>query len=191
VVFAMVGLAVGFHDQRLIVNLGAGYASMILIAVTLLLGPWRAWRGRPVAGSFDLRRDTGIAAGVLGLVHVALGLQVHMGGRIWLYFVPQVFPPRGAKAYDFLLSNYLGLAATLLLVLLLTISNDLSVRRLGSRWKAIQAWNTPMLVLVLAHALGYQLLELRPPILVLFMVVSFAATLAVRRIGKAPPRRGT
>lgn len=186
----MVGLAVGFHDKRLIVNLGAGYASMILIAITLLLGPLRARQGRPVAGSFDLRRDTGIAAGLLGVIHVVLGLQVHMGGRIWLYFVPQAFPPQGAKAYAFLASNYLGLAATILLVLLLAISNDISVRRLGPRWKAIQAWNTPMLSLVLAHALGYQILELRPPVLLIFLVVSFAATVAVRRIGATSRRPG-
>ena len=55
-------------------------------------------------------------------------------------------------------ANWTGVAEALLLVLLLAISNDASLRKLGTkRWKSWQRWTYWVAVLTVAHALGYQI----------------------------------
>jgi sulfoxide reductase heme-binding subunit YedZ len=110
--------------------------------------------------STDLRRDVGIWGALFGLAHVGTGLFVHMGDPL-KYFVLRDSGRRLPVRYDlFGFANWSGLAATLLLVLLLAISNDLSLRRLGSRrWKAWQRWTYWAGALVVAHGLAYQWLE--------------------------------
>ena len=47
-------------------------------------------------------------------------------------------------------------------MLLLALSNDASLRRLGTaRWKSLQRWNYVAFVLLILHAAIYQLLESR------------------------------
>jgi sulfoxide reductase heme-binding subunit YedZ len=59
-------------------------------------------------------------------------------------------------------ANHLGLLAGLLLVLLLLLSNDWSLARLGARrWKGLQRWNYAVFALAIAHAVLYQVLEKR------------------------------
>lgn len=154
-----------------LLTIGLGYFSLAALAVTLLIGPWRLLRGqRRTPVNINLRRDIAIWAGIAGLLHVVFGFQVHMGGNILHYFflpdshMPQINP--------FGASNALGLAATVLLALLLILSNDLSVRLLrGKRWKAIQRLNYPLFALVVLHTWGYQYTIKRPWIMVLLSVV--------------------
>jgi sulfoxide reductase heme-binding subunit YedZ len=140
-------------------SMATGYASVALIAWALTIGPWRVWRGRPAPASTDLRRDVGIWGGVFGLAHVVTGLQVHMGGQFWKYFIfpdgDHLIPLR----YDlFGFANWTGLAATLVLLMLLSISNDASLRALGTRrWKSWQRWTYWAAALTVAHAIGYQI----------------------------------
>ena len=54
-----------------------------------MLGPLNVIRGRRNPVSFDLRRDLGIWSGVMALLHAAVGLNVHLRERPWLYFVDQ------------------------------------------------------------------------------------------------------
>lgn len=154
-----------------LLTIGLGYFSLAALAVTLLIGPWRllhSQRRTPV--NIDLRRDIAIWAGIAGLLHVVFGFQVHMGGNILHYF----FLPgsRMPQINSFGVSNVLGLAATVLLALLLILSNDLSVRLLrGKRWKAIQRLNYPLFALVVLHTWGYQYTIKRPWIMALLSVI--------------------
>ena len=113
--------------------------------------------GTPV--STDLRRDVGIWGGLFALAHVVTGLQVHLTGHMLKYFLYQddkhVVPVR----YDlFGFANWTGLAATLVIVMLIAISNDVSLRALGARrWKAWQRWTYWAAALIVAHTLAYQL----------------------------------
>jgi methionine sulfoxide reductase heme-binding subunit len=149
------------HSQQVMfrLSMGTGYASVVLIAWAMLIGPWRVLRGRSAPVSTDLRRDVGFWGGLFGLAHVATGLQVHFTGHMLKYFLYQddkhVVPVR----HDlFGFANWTGLAATLLLIVLLTISNDVSLRGLGTRrWKAWQRSTYWMAALVVAHTLAYQL----------------------------------
>lgn len=147
-------------------SMATAYAGLLLLAISLLLGPWNVLRTRPNPASTDLRRDVGIWAGILSLAHVFFGLQVHMRGRFWTYFVfgaEERFG--GLPRFDlFGLANYTGLAATLVLAGLLALSNDRSLRRLGTqRWKGLQRWNYAAFVLVAVHGAAYQWMETRAP----------------------------
>lgn len=147
-------------------SLATGYVALGLLGGTLLTGPINVLRRRPNPVSSDLRRDFGIWTGVLSLAHVVLGLQVHLRGRPWLYFVygpgePRAIPiPVRVDLFGF--ANYTGLVATLLVLLLLVLSNDWSFRRLGTaRWKRLQRWNYWLSVFVVLHSIAYQVVEQR------------------------------
>jgi methionine sulfoxide reductase heme-binding subunit len=127
--------------------------------VAIVLGPWNVLRNRANPVSFDLRRDVGIWAGIMAVLHTGIGLNVHLRGRPWLYFVNQHHRLR----HDlFGVGNDTGLIAVLLFLLLLVISNDLSLRRLGTqKWKSLQRWTYIAAVLTILHAVAYQHIEKR------------------------------
>src|SRR4051794_36339235 len=66
-----------------------GYLALALLAVTLAIGPLAVGRRGRTPVNIDLRRDVGIWAGLTGLAHAVLGLQIHMGGQVLLYFFQQ------------------------------------------------------------------------------------------------------
>lgn len=158
-------------------SMGSAYASLVLLAFSLAIGPWNRLNGRPNPVSGYLRRDVGIWAGILGLVHVVAGLQVHFTGRMWLYFVPG---PEASYRFPlrldpFGIANHAGLVATLLLVLLLALSNNASLRALGpARWKSLQRWNYAIALLVVAHGAVYMFIEKRS-----LALVAIAAAIAI------------
>lgn len=144
-------------------SMSSAYGGLVLLALSLMIGPWNKLRGRPNPVSGYLRRDIGIWAGILGAVHVIAGLQVHMR-TMWQYFLP---PPDATYRFPlridpFGLTNYAGLFATMILLLLLSLSNDASLRALGAdRWKSLQRWNYAYAILTVAHGVVYQILEKR------------------------------
>ena len=158
----------GLQSDRLVytVSMASAYGSLVLLALSLIIGPWNKLRGRPNPISGYLRRDIGIWAGILGIVHVIAGLQVHMG-KIALYFLPPgvatfPFPISIGQWMPFGLTNYAGLGATLILLLLLFLSNDASLRSFGARrWKSLQRWNYACALLVVGHGAVYQIIEKR------------------------------
>lgn len=150
------------RDRRDLIShfsIATAYPALFLTAAALLLGPLNVLTKRPNPISFDLRRDLGIWAGVMAIAHTAIGLNVHLRGRPWLYFVDQ----HGRLRRDlFGFSNYTGAIAALLFLLLLAISNDLSLRKLGTaKWKSIQRWTYFAAVLTVAHAIAFQQVEKR------------------------------
>jgi len=140
-------------------SIATAYPALFLTAAALFLGPWNVLRLRANPVSFDLRRDVGIWAGAMALLHTAIGLNVHLRGRPWLYFVDQDHHVR----HDlFGFGNDTGLIAALLFLLLLAISNDLSLRRLGTqKWKSLQRWTYAAVVLTTLHTVAYQHIEKR------------------------------
>lgn len=140
-------------------SLSTAYVALAYLAACLSLGPWRVLGRRPNPVSFDLRRDVGIWAGILALAHTGIGLTVHLRGRMWMYFLSRLDPPRW-QASTFGFANYAGAAAALVLVALLAISNDWSLRALGwRRWKSWQRWSYAALGLTLIHAVAYEQVE--------------------------------
>jgi sulfoxide reductase heme-binding subunit YedZ len=84
---------------------------------------------------------------------------MHLRGRPWLYYIyganeHRTFPLR----HDlFGFSNYTGAVSVLVIIALLAMSNDFSLRALGTpRWKQLQRWNYVAFALAAAHTIGYQ-----------------------------------
>jgi sulfoxide reductase heme-binding subunit YedZ len=138
-------------------SFATAYPALVFLAWTLLIGPWNVLRGRRNPVSTDLRRDVGWWAGGLCLAHSVIGQCVHLRGKPWLYYLEQKRGHLVLRRDVFGFSNYTGLAAALVVIVLLATSNDYFLRRLGTPgWKSLQRWNYAAFVLTAAHALGYQ-----------------------------------
>jgi methionine sulfoxide reductase heme-binding subunit len=157
-------------------SMATAYLGLALLGATLVIGPMNVLRGRRNPLSVDLRRDTGIWCAIVSLAHVVVGLQVHLGSMVLYFFRATGDPQRWVPRFDvFGLTNYVGLAGTLLVVLLMALSNDASLRSLGRfRWKFLQRWNYAIAVLVVLHGVAYQILERRT----MFFLVLFGAIVA-------------
>lgn len=166
-------------------SMATGYVALVLLGITLILGPVKMLFQQRIPKSFDLRRDAGIWCGIVGLLHVIIGLQVHMGNP-WLYFfLKDPFPQKLVLRGDlFGFANYTGLIATVIILLLLLISNDLSIKKLGSkRWKALQRWNYGLFGLVVAHSIAFQVIEKRILGFVIFFSLITVAVIFLQSIG--------
>jgi len=142
-------------------SFASAYPALVLVSLSLLIGPLKVIAGERVPVTMDFRRDIGIWAGMTGVFHAIVGQFVHLRGRPWLYyvygnwrnehFVPLRYDPFG-------LANHAGLSAALILLLLLCLSNDASLRKLRTRgWKKLQRWNYACFALIAVHTLLYQL----------------------------------
>lgn len=181
-----------YRDVISRLSFATAYPALILLGITLLLGPLRVLRRKPNPVSDDLRRDIGIWAGIVSVVHAVVGQCVHLRGRPWLYYVyakreHHSFPIR----HDlFGFSNYTGLVGTLLIIVLLATSNDYFLRRLGKpQWKRLQRWNYAASLLAAAHAIGYQATEKQKLPFVLVVALCIGLTIIVQGIGYAARRR--
>lgn len=176
---AIVFFIVDSKDTTFRVSMATAYVGLALIGLSLIIGPLNVLRGRPNPINTSLRRDIGIWGGIVGLVHTVVGLQVHMAGRFWLYFLyPREESHFVPFRYDtFGLANYSGLGVSLVLVLLLALSSNAALTRLGTpRWKALQRWNYAGFALLVLHGTVYQFLEKR---MAGFVLVFAAAVIGV------------
>lgn len=179
-------------DAHFRMSMATAYVSLALWVATLATGPLELLRGRSSPVSTDLRRDIGIWAGIVGLVHVFFGLKVHMGGNWVVYF----FRPGGGltdlRLDRFGVTNWLGLAAALVLLLLLALSNDLSLRALGKRrWKTLQRASYVGFGLMMLHGVLFQLIEQRQLAWVALLGGLILAALAFQAAGIRSRRAGT
>lgn len=153
-----------YKDVITRISFSTAYPALILLTITLLIGPVNLLRGRRNPVSSDLRRDIGIWAGLLSIVHSVIGQCVHLRGRPWLYYVYAAkehhLIPLRHDLFGF--SNETGAASALFLIALLATSNDYFLRRLGTpRWKQLQRWNYAAFALAAAHSIGYQIPQTR------------------------------
>jgi methionine sulfoxide reductase heme-binding subunit len=140
--------------------------------------------------SFDLRRDVGIWTGILAILHTGIGLTVHLRGRMWMYFFKRLHPLR-LQNTQFGFANFTGLAAALLFLMLLAISNDFSLRALmTNRRKSLQRWTYVAFVLTAAHGIAYQLIEKRHVPWVLVFALVMAAVTTGQILGFVQVQRG-
>ncbi|MFL6428986.1 MAG: hypothetical protein ACJ71S_12130 [Acidobacteriaceae bacterium] len=176
-------------DIRHRLSMATAYAALSFLSASLMLGPWNVLRRRPTPVSYDLRRDVGIIAGILALVHTGIGLTVHLRGRMWMYFFKTLHPLR-LQASAFGAANYIGLMAAALFATLLALSNDWSLRALGTaRWKNLQRWTYAAFMLTLVHSVLFQFVEKRRMAWILFFATAVLTTLAAQSLGYLQRRR--
>jgi len=95
---------------------------------------------------------------------------------MWLYFVDTRHHLR-QDAFGF--GNYTGVVAALVFALLLALSNDVSLRKLGvERWKSLQRWAYAGVVLTALHAIAYQQIEKRVGPFQVILYILFGVVLA-------------
>ena len=138
----------------------SAYPALLFLSISLMIGPWKLLVGERVQVSFDLRRDIGIWAGLLSVLHTGAGQFVHMGGRFWLYYLYDKWQEKHWQPFRhdiFGFANDTGLLAALIALALLATSNDASLRKLGTPgWKSLQRWNYGCFSLTAAHTFAYQ-----------------------------------
>ena len=166
-------------------SLATAYVALALLVATLVTGPYAVLKGRRHPTSSDLRRDLGIWAGLFGLAHFIFGLQVHLKYRYLYWFKERHGSGVPIPRIDaFGLTNDLGIAAVVIVVVLLAISNDVSLRRLGAtRWKKLQQWNYWYFGLVIAHMAIYEMIEKRAVGLVLLGLLLVGAAVGLQATG--------
>ena len=170
-------------DLRHRLSMATAYAALCFLTATLMLGPWNVLRRRTSPVSYDLRRDIGILTGILALIHTAIGLTVHLRGRMWMYFFRSLRPAR-VQASTFGAANYTGLADTLVFIMLLALSNDWSLRALGlPRWKRLQQWTYAAFALTAVHAILFQCVENRHLPWIIFFAAAAAITIVAQGLG--------
>lgn len=180
------GFAFDREDFRSRVSAATAYVALGCVALSLMLGPLNLLRGRANPVSSDLRRDLGIWGAIVGLVHVGVGLTVHLRGKMYQYFLP---PPEAHTALPirvdaFGAANDFGLLGGGVLLLLLLLSSDLALRRFGTtRWKRLQRLNYVGALAILGHGVLYQLLEKRRAVLVSLLIAIALTTIGFQGLG--------
>lgn len=156
-------------------SMATAYVGLALIGISLIIGPLNVLRGKSNPVNSRLRRDIGIWGGIVGLVHTVVGLQIHMAGRFWIYFLyPREENHLVPFRYDlFGIANYAGLGVAVVLALLLGLSRDAALKRLGpQRWKWWQRWNYAGFALLIVHGAVYQFLEKRMAVFILVFTLA-------------------
>ncbi|MEQ8399818.1 MAG: ferric reductase-like transmembrane domain-containing protein [Roseitalea porphyridii] len=138
-------------------NRAFGDASFLLLALAMAMGATaRLWR--PAGRLIAFRRELGVYATLLAIVHLAIILAGWVTWDLWRLFGFELHPQLGRYVmvqHGFGLANAIGLVALVLAIPLALTSNDASVRRLGARtWKVLQMGAVPLWWLSVAHV-GY------------------------------------
>ncbi len=181
--YLLIGFLAPEGKQVGVLIIALGYLSLLLIGVTLIIGPINLLRSRRNPVNIDLRRDVGIWAAIAGCWHVLLVFRgTVLNGQILQYFLQA--NGLGLQLNVYGLSNDSGLFATLLLLLLLALSNAASLRFLkGKWWKRIQRLTYLLAVLAIAHTFGYQYLNGRGAFLFVMVIILTILTLACQACG--------
>lgn len=175
-------------------SVATAFASFMLLGAAMSIGPLNILRHRPNPLSADLRRDIGIWVAVVAFVHVAIGIQVHLGDPLKYFMIAAPDGTMSLRRDWFGFANYAGLVATFILLVLLAVSSDAALRFLGSRnWKSVQRLTYGLALLAIVHGIVYELIEDRALPLVFVFCATVLAVAAlqlqgwhIRRIKKCP-----
>jgi sulfoxide reductase heme-binding subunit YedZ len=166
-------------------SMATGYVGLALLAATLLPGARAALRGRRYPVSTDLRRDIGAWAALFSVAHFLVGWQVHMRHRSDYFLTPGAGGILLPRVDLFGIANWIGLAAVAIALLLLAISSDAALRRIGAeRWKGLQRWNVTLFALVVLHAALYVVMEERGLAWIVAGALLAGSTAALRLAGR-------
>jgi sulfoxide reductase heme-binding subunit YedZ len=169
-------------DVRESLSLATAYLCLALLAAALSIGPVLALRSGHPAVNNHSRRDIGIWAGLNGLAHVWLGTLVSMNAAYVAAFVKAAAAPPSAAVRNWLFGAgaVAGYLVGILLLLLLALSSDRALRRLGApRWKRLQRASYVAFALTALHGLAFQVVESRAAALVVLLAALTLAVLAL------------
>lgn len=148
------------RDTITFITQATGYISIILLSISLIIGPLNILLKIKNPISTYLRRDIGIIGGILAVIHSIAGLFVHLRGNTWQYFLNKNEYGYSIRTDNFGLANYTGLISALIIILLLITSNDYLLKKLNStNWKNIQRLSYLMFILAIVHCIYYRIVQ--------------------------------
>lgn len=154
--FALIGgflARKGFHA----VNLASADASVVLIALSLMIGPLARLWSKGFKSLLLFRREIGIWGGIAGLVHMVLLANTKLGWNPLKWFM--TVGTDGSYTLSLMgenMGNLIGLVAALFLLVLVLTSNDWSQKKLGAGpWKFVQQTTYIAFVLVALHSMVF------------------------------------
>lgn len=150
-------------------SLTLSWACLLCFAGALLIGPLHVLRSGRVPVNHLLRRDLGIWSAVTGLIHLAISFKISMTPDYMQLYVYGAeawpAPELRRRMYSWAVIGSLVVAALFLLLLLL--SNNLSLRWLGPAWwKRLQRTSYVAFALTVAHSVAFQVIESRTAVLI-------------------------
>ena len=182
-------------------TMATGYLAVVLLAVTLLLGPANLLLRRRNPVSSYVRRDVGIWAAIFSAIHVIAAVFIHVShgsgvaSTVLHFFVNE---SGCVLTNSFGLGNWTGLAALMIALGLLATSSDVALRTMKAKpWKWLQRLAYVLFGLVVLHAFFYgALLRITSPFTVLLILSTTAVVLGQllgvwlwrRRHGPEPAR---
>jgi sulfoxide reductase heme-binding subunit YedZ len=160
-------------------TMATGYLAVVLLGLTLIIGAANLLFRRRNPVSSYLRRDMGMWVAAASIAHVIIGVR-SMGITFLLFFINDGKP----RTNSFGWGNWTGLAALVIVVGLLTISTDRSLRELkAKRWKNLQRLNYALFVLVVLHAFFYGALLRTTSPFTLTLIVTVVAVFVGQVVG--------
>ncbi len=145
-------------------SLVSAYLFLLLVSFVLLIGPVRAIRTGRVTINDTWRRDIAIWSTLIGFVHLAAGAAESMTPDYLDLFVTHAVNPPSSTVREifFLWSVITGFVVGLLLVVLLALSNNWSMKIIGQLWwKRLHRASYIAFALTILHGIGFQILESR------------------------------
>jgi len=139
-------------------SLTSAWLCLLLFCATLLVGPKQVFEGQQPPANILLRRDLGIWTALTGLLHFFLGTAFSMDAVNYM----SVFVVDDVAEGWFFWGSIWGFVAGLLCLILLAISNNVALRKIGTKWwKRVQRLAYPTFIITVAHGIYFQLLEQR------------------------------
>ena len=175
-VSTVISPAAAAADQLSIVS---AYLCLLLLGAALLIGPLHVFRNGRTIGHSYIRRDIGIWAALNGLLHFFLANALSMNYEYLGKYVDNALVPPSPEIRSQLYSwgTILGFVIAVLFVVLVMLSNDWMVRKVGSKWwKRIQRLSYLGFLSTCAHAFAFQALESREA---LWIIVVLLVTILV------------
>ena len=162
-------------------SVASGTTALLLLALTMVIGPFRRLAGRRPQLHLRWRRATGVWASLWVGVHVGFAITVHNPGwKLWQQFS---YVRSSGLLLVMSLASWAGLVAVLLLVPVAATSNAKSMRRLGARrWKLTQRLSYGAGLLAVVHVVGFQFQEQRALVHVVITTSVLGAVVITRLV---------
>lgn len=180
VAFYVSSLILDSGSQTDAISITSAYLCLSYLVIALLIGPLTVIRkGRSPSNSY-IRRDIGIWAALNGLLHFYLANVLSMNTEYLDYYISNFPHPPSAEIRNslYMWGTIVGYLVALLFILLLSLSNDWAVRKVGIKWwKRLQQTAYLIFIFTVVHAFAFQVLEDRQKIWML--VIAFLSVIVV------------
>jgi sulfoxide reductase heme-binding subunit YedZ len=170
----------------------SAYVCLLLLGLALLIGPLNVLRTGRLVGNSYVRRDTGIWAAMMGLLHFYLANVLSMTYEyLGIYVENSALPPSAAiRSSLYTWGTIFGYVIAVIFIVLLVLSSDWMMRKVGLKWwKRIQRISYLGFILTCIHAFAFQVLETRSLFWVLVVLVITVAIITGQYVGIRAVRR--